>query len=401
MGGSPTNELLIKMVVDSASAVAGAKETETAVTSTVNRITNLYGASADQLKSSLKRLTEQGADLQVRLAGATDPALVNRLNESFRRTETDITLVKSALDKVDPQAITRTGNQLRQAQASAMILERQFGVHMPRAINTMLARSELIGPLLQGAFAIGVVVLFIENLDKIYEGIKNASLAIGGFGEASRKAFEENVKASGDALTHFQGLTTQLKLATGHFLLAQTQARLASLELSKATVESAMSLTKMFVLLGAAAGTYGLSLVPVIKSLWNLKNINDEIAKLQQRHIVQTEELGKLEKELGKEHDKNAKAEDRRFAAFERHAEVELAAQRRQRRRPKKLRMRRTRAWKQVIDKEIELRQQEKDWGDFHMARLKEETDGNRAQWPRKLGPQQCVAHGGSRCTPG
>jgi len=96
-------------------------------------------------------------------------------------------------------ATARTGNQLRQAQASAMILERQFGIHMPRAINAMLARSELIGPLLQGAFAIGILMLFVEHMDKVIGKIREAGDWLGGFTKIYKDTMAEAVKFTKEA----------------------------------------------------------------------------------------------------------------------------------------------------------------------------------------------------------
>jgi len=96
-------------------------------------------------------------------------------------------------------ATARTGNQLRQAQASAMILERQFGIHMPRAINAMLARSELIGPLLQGAFAIGILMLFVEHMDKVIGKIREAGDWLGGFTKIYKDTMAEAMKFTKEA----------------------------------------------------------------------------------------------------------------------------------------------------------------------------------------------------------
>ena len=85
------------------------------------------------------------------------------------------------MDTVATPAVARTGNQLMQARASAMIFEQQMGIHVPRGINNMLARAELIGPLLRAAFGIGILVMFGDQIGKVADAIASAALRLGGF----------------------------------------------------------------------------------------------------------------------------------------------------------------------------------------------------------------------------
>jgi len=90
------------------------------------------------------------------------------------------------MDTVATPAVARTGNQLMQARASAMIFEQQMGIHVPRGINNMLARAELIGPLLQAAFGIGILVMFADQIGKVADAIASAALRLGGFGKEAQ-----------------------------------------------------------------------------------------------------------------------------------------------------------------------------------------------------------------------
>jgi hypothetical protein len=309
---------------DTAQAESQMAQMGASIDGTMQRTAKSVNATAVQMGKTIAESLKQAG------ATAEDAAVVyGKLGMAGGQAAQEITAAFGTMPptaNAATAAVGRTTNEIRQSTAAAIMLERQVGVQLPRGINAMLARSELIGPALQYAFSAALLIYFAQNVDKIYESIKNAALAMGGFGEEAQKAFRENIKASDDALTHFHGLTTEMKLATGHFLIAQTEARLVGLDMAKATAESAMSLTKMFVLLGAAAGTYGASLIPVIKSMWDLHGVNSEIAKLQQQHIAQLEELDKLEKELHKEQERGAKAEE--TAARQREREEEAAQKR-------------------------------------------------------------------------
>ena len=236
MGSSSTLGLLFEISADPSKA-------ETALArfgTSFNRITNLYGASTQQLNQSFKALSGQAAELQVRLAGATDPVVVNRLNESLGRTQRDLILVNQQLQKVAPtmqasviatgafrahletlhgralienaafnQGLGRTGNELRQSTASAMILERMFGISLPRGINTMLARSALIGPLLQYAFSISILALFIANMDKVIAKIREAGDWLGDYTKIYKDAMAEAAKFTKESVENFRAVAEQ------------------------------------------------------------------------------------------------------------------------------------------------------------------------------------------------
>ena len=189
------------------------------------------------------------------------------------------------------QAMVRSGTEIRQANAAAMILERQFGVHLPRSINTMLARSSLIGPALAMAFAPTVVLLFAENIPKLIHGIQDAASALGGFGEAARKAFAESVKASDDALTHFGGLTKEARIVTGQFLILQTNQHLAGLEAERNNAVFSSNFTRYLAMAGAM-GAVGILQAHHGRAQ---KEINDDIAKQQSILTQQLKEMGGLE----------------------------------------------------------------------------------------------------------
>ena len=202
-------------------------------------------------------------------------------------------------------ALQRTTAGTQQAQAAALVLEQQMGVHLPRSITGMLAHSSLIGPALTAAFAPAAIILFAENFPKLIHGIQDAADTIGGFGKDAKKAFEEIIKANQEALIKFQGLTTQAKIATGQFLIMQTNQRLAALEQEKNAAVFSSNFTRYL----AMAGAMGLVGLMQAKQGRTSKEINDEIAKQQSLLIKQIQEMGLLETDLGKKR-KKAKEDD-------------------------------------------------------------------------------------------
>ena len=266
-------------------------------------------------------------------------------------------------------AMDRTTNGIRQSTAAAIMLEQRMGIHLPRGINTMLARTELIGPALQYAFSAVILVYFAEHIGTIINKIGDAALAIGGFGEEAQRAFQESIKASDEALTHFQGLTLQAKIATGWMLIAQTNTALAAIAQAKASDQAANSLELWLRRLGMQGPL-------MTAAAWHQKSLNEltgEEARLQQVLIKQQGRWPNSKKSSRTKMRRNAKAA--RDAAAKREAEVvregkDLEALIKKNEEAAK---RFDAAWKQVIDKEIELRQKEKDWGDFQRARLEDE----------------------------
>jgi hypothetical protein len=202
------------------------------------------------------------------------------------------------------QAMVRSGTEIREANAAAMILERQLGIHLPRSINTMLASSTLIGPALGLAFAPTVLVLFAESIPKIIHGIENAASALGGFGEAARKAFEASVKASDEALTHFGGLTKEARIATGQFLILQTNQHLAALEAERNNAVFSSNFTRYLAMVGAM-GRVGVLQAEHGRSQ---KEINDDIGKQQGILVQQLKEMAGLESKGAKDTQIHAEA---------------------------------------------------------------------------------------------
>jgi len=216
---------------------------------------------------------------------SADPSSAQRAISDFEVT-TSASLAKlqasgvgtgQAFDTQMTPALNRTGAEMRQAHASAMVLEQQLGIHLPRGITSMLAHTDLIGPALTAAFLPVALVLFAENIPKVIKGIEDAADAIGGFGGAAKKAFEESIKANDKALVSFGGLTREAKLATGQFLILETNQRLAGLEHEKNAAAFTSNFTRYLAMTGAM-GAVGLAQAYQGRAQ---KEINDDIARQQ------------------------------------------------------------------------------------------------------------------------
>jgi len=199
--------------------------------------------------------------------------------------------------------MTRTGTQVRQATAAAMVLEQQFGVQLPRGINAMLARSSLIGPLLQNAFSIAVLAIFITQIDKVADAIGSAALRLGGFSKEAQKLFKEEIEFNNWLISRSkERLETELRInlegrAKINAAIASTKTELkTSEEASIATGKSAVSLYKGMDMAAAGHRAVVSGLRVELARLEGQLALNEaagekynlELAKLQETHEKHT-----------------------------------------------------------------------------------------------------------------
>jgi hypothetical protein len=239
-----------------------------------------------------------------RTASTTADAITRELKrQGTSAEETQVVLEKLGLSgqkagEAIARGFGRTSQEIREATVSAQIMEAQLGVHMPRAVNRMLAQTGLIGPALQYAFGATIFLYAAENIGKVISKIQEAALEWGGYSKASQQAFAETIKASDECLTHFQGLTTEAKIQQGHFLMAQTQARLAQIEQAKANKEQ----TSGILVLQDTVAHYWNLVLPTMheaeKSKKTLGQLDEEETKLNDLLIKQNEEMNRLQKEI-------------------------------------------------------------------------------------------------------
>jgi hypothetical protein len=92
----------------------------------------------------------------------------------------------------------------RKAHVAAQLLTRTLGVEMPRALEGVLARSKVLGPVLTAAFSAGVVLALGAALIGLGQELKARSDDLMGFTDAMKAFNEENIKANRQALVDFK-----------------------------------------------------------------------------------------------------------------------------------------------------------------------------------------------------
>jgi hypothetical protein len=237
--------------------------------------------------------------------GAQSAALTETINAGAAKTA-------ATMDAVAVPAVARTANEIRQAQAAAIIFEQQMGVHVPRGINTMLARAELIGPLFQGAFAIGIFVIFAEQIGRVAKAISSAALELGGFSKDMQEVFKQEVEFNAWLISHSkERLESEVKLnviGRGKIndAIASTRAELARLE-AEGTKTGIMYKGMDVGATGHRAVVSGLhvQLAGLEKQLEANQlageKMNLELAKLQQTHKGATGTVKEHKQALGEE----------------------------------------------------------------------------------------------------
>jgi hypothetical protein len=160
----------------------------------------------------LQTVADLGGVTQLKAAMDTIPASTDRATESFHRAATasnefgkevaylnSINMrAKAPFDEAAAGA-DELGYSVREARGSARLLADELGLHLNRELANTLARSEVLGPLLEKAFNIFAVVGFLEVLGEVPEAIDKIVGKLSGWDEAARKAYEgivkENLKA--------------------------------------------------------------------------------------------------------------------------------------------------------------------------------------------------------------
>lgn len=87
----------------------------------------------------------------------------------------------------------------RRAHIAGQLFARTTGVEMPRALETVISRSRIMGPLLAGAFNASIIAAAAGPIFEIVKGLGEAIANAGGYTEQVRKVREETIAASREA----------------------------------------------------------------------------------------------------------------------------------------------------------------------------------------------------------
>jgi len=103
------------------------------------------------------------------------------------------------------------GYSATEARHALMGTGEMIGVHLPRFIASFVAHSETIGPILSAAFSTVAIVGMITILPELISKIGESATAMGGFGEAAKKAYDEALAANSRMITSSLELTEKYR----------------------------------------------------------------------------------------------------------------------------------------------------------------------------------------------
>lgn len=84
----------------------------------------------------------------------------------------------------------------RQAHIAGQLFVRTTGIEMPRALETVIARSQALGPILQGLFGVSVFAAAVPAIIEIGDKIISITENMAGYTEEVKKMEQETIQAS-------------------------------------------------------------------------------------------------------------------------------------------------------------------------------------------------------------
>lgn len=160
-------------------------------------------------------------------------------------TTADIKSMKASLDEAGVAAQASgeaTSYSMMEARHSVMLVGEELGVHVPRAVSSMIASIGPIGPLLAAAFPLLAAVALVEIIEKIVDHFNAAKEAAAKFA-----AEEEDVRVKGtlaaDAI-ELQNLKLQDEIAKLEGGAGRNALREQLLETGDAAIKLASELAK-------------------------------------------------------------------------------------------------------------------------------------------------------------
>lgn len=266
--GENQSDLLLKISVDNKDALKGVAQTGDAIRSLERTQASASRGIADSARLVAQQLRSQGV-------AAEDAARALK--------------VLGVSGQEAAEAVAQAFGEVPEALKPAEDSVRSFG----KTVRSQLGDLRALRQAMYASFGLVSFGYIISEWGRVADAVKTAALEVGGFGAAAQKAFQDDIKASDDALVHFQGLTTNLKIATGEFLLRQSQQRKLAAESERA--EAQRNLDFINGLLGPA-GAF-LDLKDTYKRLLS----SNEEATWRAREQKQLQDLAKLEKQLHQE----------------------------------------------------------------------------------------------------
>lgn len=218
------NVIQVGVRVDTGQLKSGMEEGAGAVKASTDRMQQAFDSLAqatitsvgaqNRLRDAIKQV-EQGtiqgstavkilsAELRDAAAAADQLAAAKKNVSSATVENTTATVAETAAEKIEAVAANESAaahvNQARsltEARLAAQLLGREIGVTMPRALTTVLARSETLGPVFNTAFnaiaAVGFALILAQIADKLSELIADTLI----YTDAMKAAFQQQITAN-------------------------------------------------------------------------------------------------------------------------------------------------------------------------------------------------------------
>ncbi len=199
--------------------------------------------------------------------------------------------------KVSLEAIAEASQPVERSllnqHQSVHLLAEEMGIHLPRAvvsgISEMMPAISALGPALLGAFA-------VREIPRLVDGIREMTDDMAGYDKAAKKAFQDAVAASDDALTHFKSIKEGIKLE------ADINRNIAALSVQRDVLDSTGGVAVNYAQAVAQffAGNYAAAAAHVAMARTEKLDMT-ELAKLEAQRAEQLNSRKDLEIEAHKE----------------------------------------------------------------------------------------------------
>jgi hypothetical protein len=215
MGMTPGDlEVLLRVGADSTGAQQSIQDYVAATKLSTQQIAQQYRIQSQAATSAAKQIkTEMSQAL-----GQIDflaKGLASGANvEWAKKAVPEIEQYKAQVQSLGSQLQTLQGQQQQSVQTFA------------QSVRSQLSGLAALRYAIRSTLGLASFVYLVSEWHQIVAGIQGAVHWMEGFGEAAQKAMAQLNRYNQQALVQFQGLTTQIKLATGQMLIAQTEQRI-------------------------------------------------------------------------------------------------------------------------------------------------------------------------------
>jgi hypothetical protein len=187
----------ITVTVDPSQGVAALQQIGAAATD----IGNKTSAAALKGAAAVAALTDQWEKEQQEIAKAT----------ALMEQQTEATAAQESASRKAALAFQGIASDQTKASLAGRILEQQFGV-TNRALNQVISRSAIAGPLMAGLFNVAIFDAGAQALLRVGQGIIKITDDMGGYTDAVKQSYAESVKASQTAFLN----PASLEIARAH-----------------------------------------------------------------------------------------------------------------------------------------------------------------------------------------